>query len=497
MIMESITNISPVSLVLAVVFILVAIVYYNLKNRELPPGPVGLPYIGYWPFFNNQTCNKHMVDLKKKYGDVFSFTSVGRLYINLGSFKAIREAHINKADCFGGRYKDFNLLSYVFEDGVGFLNGEQWKELRKFFLQVLKERGVISVKDSMSGSMYEAIKSTIDEIKAMKDEPINMVELVTNKCNAILRNMLFSENGMSDEQVREVNECYSSVMECMTMTNLLLTGNFARYFIFPFMKGFKTAMDNNKNVEKVLYNVIEAHKSTYNEDHMRDIIDDYFKERDNRRSKGDPTAQYFTDRALMYTLKQIVGDGVLAVASFVCLILKSLLDHPEEQKKVYDEVIEKIGEDRQPTIEDKNKLTYTNAFILESLRTSDFFGFVPSLECTRETTLRGYKIPEGAITVVNSYSSHFDEDVYEEPKKFDPSRYILQDGKRRPELPIPFGVGKRSCIGEAFTMMQVFLFLTAIVKNFHLSSPEDASNNTYEDLITGKLRIVAHPREQK
>ncbi|GFY41614.1 cytochrome P450 2B12 [Trichonephila inaurata madagascariensis] len=224
----------------------------------------------------------------------------------------------------------------------------------------------------MSGSMYDAIKSTIDEIKAMKDEPINMVELVTNKCNAILRNMLFSENGMSEEQIREVNENYSSVMECMTTTNLLLTGDFARYCIFPFMKGFKTAMNNNKNVEKVLYNVIDVHKSTYNEDHMRDIIDDYFKERDNRRSKGDPTAQYFTDRALMYTLKQIVGDGVLAVASFVCLILKTLLDHPEEQKKVYDEVIEKIGADRQPTIEDKNKLTYTNAFILESLRTSDF-----------------------------------------------------------------------------------------------------------------------------
>ncbi|GFY41613.1 cytochrome P450 2B12 [Trichonephila inaurata madagascariensis] len=72
-------------------------------------------------------------EFEKKYGDVLCFTSAGRLYVNLGSFKAIREAHINKADCFGGRYKDFNLLSYVFEDGVGFLNGEPWKELRKFF----------------------------------------------------------------------------------------------------------------------------------------------------------------------------------------------------------------------------------------------------------------------------------------------------------------------------------------------------------------------------
>ncbi|GFY79027.1 uncharacterized protein TNIN_65571 [Trichonephila inaurata madagascariensis] len=118
MITESITSISPVSLAIALVFILLAVVYYNLKNKELPPGPVGLPYIGYWPFLSNQTCNQHMMDLKKKYGDVLCFTSAGRLYVNLGSFKAIREAHINKADCFGGRYKDFNLLSYVFEDVI-------------------------------------------------------------------------------------------------------------------------------------------------------------------------------------------------------------------------------------------------------------------------------------------------------------------------------------------------------------------------------------------
>ncbi|KAF8764668.1 Cytochrome P450 2F3 like protein [Argiope bruennichi] len=467
MIAGLITSISPVPLALTLIAVLIAVAFYNLKNRDLPPGPIGLPYVGYWPFLYSQDAHVQMEAFKKKYGDIFSFTSFGRLYINLGSFKAVREAHIGKAECFGGRFTDFNLLSYVFRDGVGFLNGEPWKELRKFFLQALKERGVITVKDSLSGSMYEAIKSTVEFLKEKKEEPVNIIEIVNRKCNAILRQMLFGENGMSEEQMRELIEIYEAIMQIQTPKNLTLTGDIPRYF------------------------------STYNEENIRDIIDDYFKERDARRSKGDPTARYFTDKALMSTLKQIVGDGVLAVAAFVCLIIKILLDHPEEQTKVYEEIVDVVGTDRQPTIEDKNKLTYTNAFILEALRTSDFFAYSPSLECTKETNLRGYRIPKGAITVVQIYSSHYDPEVYEEPEKFNPSRYVLKDAKKRPELPITFGVGKRSCIGEGFTMMQIFLFLTTIIKNFELALPKGVKTTTFEDLITGKLLLVARPRNDK
>ncbi|GIX85848.1 cytochrome P450 2B1 [Caerostris extrusa] len=435
-----------------------------------------------------------MEEMKKKYGDVFSFTSTGRLYLHLGSVKSLREAHINKADCFEGRCTDFGVLSRFFEEGVGVVNGEPWKELRKFFLQNLKERGIISVKHSLSGSMYDAIKSAVDFIKDKKGEPINILELVNNKCTTILTKMFFGDNGVTEEQIREFIGLYYTVMMCMVPTNLILSGNFARYAIFPFLKVFKEATACDKKIEKMLYAIIDEHKSTYDEEHIRDIIDDYIKERDLRRSKDDPTAKHFTDKALMASLKEFVGDGIIAVSSFVSIIIKILVEHPEEQKKVYEEIIEIVGVDRQPTVEDKSKLTYTNAFILEASRTSDFFPFVPCLECTKETTLRGFRIPKGTITLMNLYSSHYDTEVYEDPHKFDPSRFISKDGKRRSELPILFGVGRRSCMGEGFAMMEVFLFLTTIVKNFQLSFADGVKKSTNDDLFTGKLRIVAHPR---
>ncbi|CAL1263863.1 unnamed protein product [Larinioides sclopetarius] len=345
--------------------------------------------------------------------------------------------------------------------------------------------------------MYEAINSTVDLLNRKKEEPVNITQIVTTKCNSILRRMLFGENGVSEEQMREIIELYEAVMQIMIPKNLTLTGDIPRYFVLPFVKGFQESMTNDQKLEKFLYKIIDERKSTYNEENIRDIIDDYFKERDVRRSNGDPTARYFTDKALMSSLKQILGDGVVAVAGFVCLIIKNLLDHPEEQKKLYEEIIDVVGTDRQPTIEDKSKLTYTNAFILEALRTADFFAYSTSLECTKETNLRGYRIPKGAITVVQICASHFDDEVYEEPKKFNPSRYILKDSKKRPELPVTFGVGKRACIGEPFTMMQIFLFLTSIIKNFELVLPEDGNASSFEEMTAGKLLIVARPRNKK
>ncbi|GBM77231.1 Cytochrome P450 18a1 [Araneus ventricosus] len=378
--------------------------------------------------------------------------------------------------------------------GVAFTNGEKWKIARKFFLVLLKERGANSIKTSIAGPLYDSIKSTVKDLKAKNGEPVNLIELLTHKCNTTLRLTLFGDVGVSEEQVRKFNEMYAIQIESMTPMAMLLSGTFAKYFLYPFIPNYFATLKCKKKMERLLYDIIDEHKKTYDPENPRDIIDEYFLEGDRRQSKGDPTAQYFTDRLLMGSLMQFMGDGVLAVASFTSMLMKQLLENPEEQEKLYKEIVEVIGLDRQPTIEDKSRLTYFNAYILEALRTSDFFNFFPSQECTKETTLGGYRIPKGAVLLVNFYSSHRDPEVYEDPEKFNPSRFISTDGKKRPELPISFGVGKRSCLGEGFVLMQVFLLLTTLIQNFQLMMPEGKKRLSLEEFMSCNLCICAKPR---
>ncbi|GIX85857.1 cytochrome P450 18a1 [Caerostris extrusa] len=469
-ILQKISTIPPTSLAVALAALFITILYFALKGRGLPPGPRGLPYFGYWPFLSNNECHLELEALRKKYGDVFSFTSTGRLYINLATIKVAREACVSKSECFGDRMTSFNLLTSMFGDGVLGLNGEAWRNVRKFFLVQLKERSTKSIKTSLSGNLYESINSTINDLKAKKGEPVNIIEILTHKCNAILRLTVFGDVGATEEQVRRFNELYAVSISTILPKTMLLNGPLPNIFYFP----------------------------TYDENNLRDIIDDYYHEKDKRTKKGDPTAKYFTDECLAGTLAQFVGDGVLSVAAFVSLLMKTLLEYPEEQEKVYKEIVSVIGTDRNPTIEDKSQLTYFNAYLMESLRKGEFFNFFPSQECVKETTVSGYRIPKGAILLVNFYSAHNDPNIYEEPEKFNPSRFIQKEGKQRPDLPISFGIGKRACLGEGYTMMQVFLLITTIIQNFQLSLPKGAeSKHVLEEFNASSLLICAKPRDHK
>ncbi|KAF8764660.1 Cytochrome P450 2B12 like protein [Argiope bruennichi] len=364
----------PIPFLLILALLLISTMYI-VKDSDLPPGPIGLPYFGYWPFMKNSNAHFKLDKLKRKYGDIFCFTCTGRLYINLGSYKAIREALVTKSECFGDRMSGYHLLGRVFKGGVLYINGEAWRVARKFFLVIIKERGANSFKTSIAGPLYDSIQSSVNELKARNGEPLNLIEFCTYRCNTFLRFTMFGEVGATAEQINKFNELYSVAVQCITPMNMLLCGTFAKYFIFPFTPYYNETVKCNDQMEKLAYDIINKHKETYDPENPRNIIDEYFKERDKRRNKGDPTAEYFTDEILMGTLAQFMGDGVLIVSSFTCMLMKNFLLHPEEQDKLYKEIVEVVGLQRLPTIEDKSKLTYFNAYVLESMRTSDFFTF--------------------------------------------------------------------------------------------------------------------------
>ncbi|GBN65292.1 hypothetical protein AVEN_125553-1 [Araneus ventricosus] len=115
-------TVAPASFATALAFLLIAVVYFFVKNKDLPPGPVGLPYFGYWPFLTDANCTSKLESFKKKYGDIFSFTSTGRLFINLGSFKAVREACVTKSEYFGNRVAGYNVVNRLFKDGKRFFS---------------------------------------------------------------------------------------------------------------------------------------------------------------------------------------------------------------------------------------------------------------------------------------------------------------------------------------------------------------------------------------
>ena len=113
---------------------------------------------------------------------------------------------------------------------------------------------------------------------------------------------------------------------------------------------------------------------------------------------------------------------------------------------------------------------FTNAFIEESMRiTSLTASNAPHY--TREDIQidNNTIIPANTMIFCNLYHVMHDPDYWKDPNTFNPDRFLdEQDHFKHDERVIPFGVGKRYCLGQPLAEKEVFLFLTGIVQRFDI-----------------------------
>jgi cytochrome P450 len=69
---------------------------------------------------------------------------------------------------------------------------------------------------------------------------------------------------------------------------------------------------------------------------------------------------------------------------------------------------------------------------------------------------------------------HRHPSAWSEPDRFDPDRFSPErSAGRHPAAFIPFGVGKRQCIGKGFAMLEGVMLLAMILQRFQLEPMPD------------------------
>lgn len=85
----------------------------------------------------------------------------------------------------------------------------------------------------------------------------------------------------------------------------------------------------------------------------------------------------------------------------------------------------------------------------------------------------GYTIPAGAHVIPLINSVHMDPKLWDKPEEFQPRRFIDAEGKvKKPEFFMPFGVGRRMCLGDVLAKMELFLFFSTLMHSFHIRLPD-------------------------
>lgn len=119
------------------------------------------------------------------------------------------------------------------------------------------------------------------------------------------------------------------------------------------------------------------------------------------------------------------------------------------------------------------RLVWTRQTIMEALR---LYPPIPLIvrECQSDTEVKGQTIPKGKLVAIPIYAIHRHRKVWNDPDAFDPERFAPgQFSEREMRFAyMPFGGGKRICLGMHFALTEAIVLIANLVRRFHFSPAE-------------------------
>jgi cytochrome P450 family 135 len=183
-----------------------------------------------------------------------------------------------------------------------------------------------------------------------------------------------------------------------------------------------------------------------------------------RHEDGSP----MSDAEIRDELLTLLVAGHETTATALSWAMERLTRHPEKLERLRAEV--EAGED-----------AYLTATIQETLRLRPVIVAVIR-KLTEPVELSGYELPAGARVVPSIHLIHRDPQIYPEPERFLPERFL--DDPPGTYTWIPFGGGVRRCLGAAFAQFEMSVVLRELVCRRQIQPASPKSERPFRRAIT-------------
>ncbi|MFM9045482.1 MAG: cytochrome P450 [Solirubrobacterales bacterium] len=464
-----------------------------LSGRDLPPGPRGLDNA----LFVAKTTNDFMrplISMAAEYGPVSATFSRGRTLVLLANHEAARHVLVTNQDNYV-KGIEYELLRIVLGEGLLTSEGERWQTQRRLVQPLFAKRHI----GEFVGQMTDATRDALDAgpfSDLVEGERLDINRALMELTLDVVGRTLFGAD-LTGETARRVAPAMNDVLLLGTrMVRRLPT------FVIASLPGFNMRRAIALNPESIRFRrAVEQ---------LREVIDELLIERE---MSGDPGEDLF---GLMLTTsdpetgepmeRNRIADELMTfmlaghetTSNALSWAFRWLSLNPEARETMVGEVDE-VLQGRTPSFEDAERLPWTKAVVEESMRLSPPAWMV-GRKAVEEDHVGGYRIPAGASAMVLIRSIHRDPEVWENPEGFDPRRFLPEN---RGDLPrsayLPFGAGRRICVGSTFALVEATLLLAMISQRYEFDLPPWASV-TEDAAITlrprGGLEMVVRPRSE-
>ena len=115
---------------------------------------------------------------------------------------------------------------------------------------------------------------------------------------------------------------------------------------------------------------------------------------------------------------------------------------------------------------------------------------------TRDVSVEGYDIPKDSLIMTNLWGFMKDPKYWNDPLSFNPERFLEKTDAGwkvvKRERFVPYGIGRRICMGESLARDTLFIFVTTLLKSLKFENPDNHPIPDPDNFSQG-FTLIPHP----
>ena len=457
-------------LIAAACFLLILVALWTISNHQSSGrGPLAFPIIGYWPLWK-KAPHETIRQLIEKYGPLFYINSGKNKFLVVNDIDNAHKLLVEHAEASEGK------PSSITSETAGFAHTYDlnacWRKQRAFLMNSLKltekqeNFSSLAVMVRESELFVERTKKMIEEQKSnVVDLRFELTYFIARLFHRITYDIETDEFDPKTEQslidIAHGLKHYSHV-----------TGPLSHFDAFPLLRFLKWEQFSNLSnvIATIAKHCLESSLRTLSNNSRQGCLVTYLKKYLNDMPEKEKSAIALTDDVVYNELNDVMRAGTESTSLTMSWFVLYMASFPKVQEKLRSE-LKKLPDPFDA--KDLLQADYLQAVLTETFRYSALSVFIKRKLRSDVTTL-DVKAPKGTTILINTYSIAKDDKHFPEPQKFIPERFLREDGTFNTAMMahmIPFGAGRRRCVGEVYAKHMLSAAMAAIIKLLAFKMP--------------------------
>ena len=376
---------------------------------------------------------------------------LGRQQVMLNDPEGIRRVLVDNHENYGRNVGARRVLQPVLGEGLFLAEGKAWRHQRRAIAPSMAPR----VMPLLARHVVRASEAEEANLAKSVGRPVELLHRLQHLALSIAGQSMFSlEMASFGTEMRALLLSYAVQFARPGFLDLLLPGTMQS----PLDRGRARFRQEWLRFMDRLIDAREA--QTRAEEEPRDLFDLLAAARDPETGEGFDRAQLRDEVATMI----LAGHETTAVTLFWACYLAAL--YPVHAERMAEEAaLADLSPDGAAAA--MRSLPYTRAFIDETLRL-----YPPAFLIVREAlgadVIAGRPIAAGTVVSVSPWVLGRHRGMWEDPDRFDPSRFLPGAVPPGRYAYMPFGAGPRICVGAQFALTEAVIVLARLMRTFRL-----------------------------